>query len=80
MAKKADRKNKNMDKNIVNSEKLVITQFLTRHVSFKTYTHKKGKTNYGQFRYCLEVDMVGHSIFKCLRQVRNKMQINELNE
>lgn len=44
-----------------------LTQVLTGHGSFQSYTRRIGKTSDDLCRYCREVDTVEHTLFQCPR-------------
>lgn len=54
-----------------------ITQFLSGHGSFQTYTHKIKKTKDEKCRYCLETDSPEHTFYGCHRweTKRNEAQL-----
>lgn len=47
-----------------------LTQALTGHASFRTYTHKIGKVADESCVYCQEVDTPEHTLFQCNRWAR----------
>lgn len=53
-----------------------LTQALTGHGSFKTYTKRIGKTDDDICRYCNTIDTPAHTLFECMRWSNERGQIN----
>lgn len=56
-----------------------LTQFLSGHCSFRSYTHRIGKASDPNCIYCGELDTPEHTIFSCIRWRNERDQIRGLN-